>query len=76
MLFGSYSKGEDVEDSDIDLYIESQMKGKIELKQFEKKLNRRIQIFTYPSISVIRNKNLANNIINGITLHGFVEAFK
>ena len=74
VLFGSYSKGEDTEASDIDLYIEAQKT--VHLEQFENQLHRRIQIFAYRNINDIKNKELANNIINGITLNGFLEAIK
>lgn len=75
VLFGSYAKGEDVENSDIDLYVEGA--GKISnLDKYEKKLHRHIQLFCYENIRRIPNKELANNIINGITLNGFVEVFK
>jgi predicted nucleotidyltransferase len=76
VVFGSYSRGEDVEKSDIDIYIESVSKKRIKFEKFEKKLERKIQIFVYRDISKIKNKNLANNIINGILLNGFVEVFK
>lgn len=72
-LFGSYAKGEDIEKSDIDLYIETSKTEKINLEKFEKKLNRAIQVFTYKNINQVENKELANNIINGITLNGFLE---
>jgi predicted nucleotidyltransferase len=74
ILFGSFERGEDTEESDIDLYLETK-KQEINLKKFEKKLNRKIQLhfkehFTkYP-------KELKNNIINGITLSGFLEGYK
>ena len=76
VLFGSYARGEDVETSDVDLYLESVKKDVSSLAKFEKKLQRRIQLFKYKSISQIENKELANNIINGITLNGFIEVFK
>lgn len=72
-LFGSYAKGEDIEKSDIDLYIETSKTEKINLEKFEKKLNRAIQVFTYKNINQVENKELANNIINGISLNGFLE---
>lgn len=75
-VFGSYSKGEDVEGSDIDIYIESSKKEIKSLEHFEKKLQRKIQIFQDKKISLIKNKELANNIINGVVLNGFVEVFK
>lgn len=76
IVFGSYSKGEDVEGSDIDLYIETPSKNKISLNKYEKQLQRKIQIFTHKNIAEVKNKDLANNIINGTTLNGFMEVFK
>jgi predicted nucleotidyltransferase len=76
ILFGSYAKGEDLENSDIDLYIETLSKKRIDLKKFEKILNRKIELFIHPRINKISNKLLANNILNGINLNGFIEVFK
>ena len=76
VLFGSYSRGEDTEESDIDLYIEKHLEYELKLDAFEKKLNKKIQLFCYKSIKQVKNEHLANNIINGITLNGFLEAFK
>jgi len=75
ILFGSYSKGEDIEESDIDLYIETPFKKEISFKKFEKKLKRNIQIFQHKNIKEIKNPHLANNIINGIVLNGYIEVF-
>ena len=75
-LFGSYSKGEDIEKSDIDIYLETHKTMTINLKKFEEILKRDIQIFTYKTIQQVKNKELINNIINGISLNGFLEAFK
>lgn len=76
ILFGSYSRGEDTEESDIDLYIETFSKKEIKLDKYEKILKRNIQIFKHKKITEITNKNLANNIINGIKMNGFIEVFK
>jgi|SRR3989338_2167172 len=76
VLFGSYSKGEDIEDSDIDLYIETPKKQNFSLQKFEKILNRKIQVFNYRNIKEVSNPHLSNNIINGITLNNFLEAFR
>jgi predicted nucleotidyltransferase len=76
ILFGSYSKGEDTENSDIDLYIETPSKKDFSINQFEKKLKRNIQIFKNKSIHDIKNFNLSNNIINGIILNNYIEVFK
>ena len=74
VLFGSYSRGEDTETSDVDLFVECKMEA-IDLAAFEKKLKRKIQLHfsdhfaSYP-------KELKNNIINGIVLSGYLEGFK
>ena len=75
VLFGSYSKGEDIEESDIDLYVETPKKQEFNLKKFEKILSRRIQLFNYRNIKEVQNHHLSNNIINGITLNNHLEAF-
>lgn len=75
-VFGSYSRGEDTEESDIDIYIETPKKEIVELADYEKKLRRKIQVFRYGNIRDIKNKELANNILNGITLNGFLEVFR
>lgn len=75
ILFGSYFKGEDIENSDIDLFILTSLKKKVELKQFEKALNRRLQLFLYNNIRTLGNKDLMNNVINGFVLNGSLEVF-
>ncbi|MCK4588945.1 MAG: nucleotidyltransferase domain-containing protein [Nanoarchaeota archaeon] len=76
VLFGSFAKGEDIEESDIDLYIETSSKKELKLEKIEKFLKRRIQIFRKESIKKIENPHLANNIINGIVLNNHLEVFK
>jgi len=75
ILFGSYAKGEDLENSDIDLYIETPSKKQVNLDRFEKITGRKIQLFVHKNIHDVKNKDLANNIINGFLLNGFVEVF-
>ena len=69
-------KVEDIETSDIDIYIETLKKQVFNLEKFEKILQRKIQIFNYSNLDKIQNKELANNIINGLILNGFLEVFK
>ena len=76
LIFGSYAKGEDIEDSDIDLYIQTSSKKDVSLEKFERILKRKIQVFVYPNINKVNNPYLSNNIINGITLNNFLEVFK
>ena len=44
ILYGSSSKGEDVEESDIDLFIQAKEK-KIDVSKYEKLLNRKVHLF-------------------------------
>lgn len=73
IVFGSFQKGEDTEQSDIDIFVESN-EVKLDLSKFEKKLKRKIQLhfndcFTsYPT-------ELKNNIINGRVLKGYLEGY-
>jgi len=76
ILFVSYSKGEDTEESDIDIYVETPSKKQIHTEKYDKLLQRNIQLFTYKSIRDIPNMHLANNILNGLILNGQIEVFK
>lgn len=71
-LFGSYSLGEDVVNSDIDLAVIGSKEKDIDLTKFEKKLERRIILQFYDNFGNI-NKNLRNSITNGIVLNGVIE---
>ncbi|MEK6908737.1 MAG: nucleotidyltransferase domain-containing protein [Nanoarchaeota archaeon] len=76
VLFGSYAKGEDTENSDVDLYIETPSKKQINIEKFSKLLHRKIQLFQNKNLKEMTNPHLANNIINGITLNNHIEVFK
>lgn len=71
-LFGSYSRGEDTNTSDIDLAVIGRKEKIIGLSGYEKSLNRKINISYYASWKKI-GEYLKNNILNGIILHGGVE---
>jgi len=73
ILFGSFALGESVEQSDIDLFVQSKEKN-LDIKEFEKKLGKEINIF-YESNFTRLNKELKNNILNGIVLKGYLKAF-
>ncbi len=72
ILFGSYSKGEDTENSDIDLAVIERKNKMLELEKYEKILNRKINTNFYDSWKKI-DENLKNNILNRIVLKGGVE---
>ena len=69
LLFGSLSKAEVTADSDIDLAVIGHKK-QLQIKEFEDKIKRKIQIFWFNSISDIKSTELANNIVNGYILTG------
>ncbi|MBN1156628.1 nucleotidyltransferase domain-containing protein, partial [Candidatus Woesearchaeota archaeon] len=73
VLFGSAASGIDTETSDIDLVVISEKTERIaDLAKFEKKLRRKIQVFNITNIKELGN-NLANNVLNGITIQGKVK---
>jgi len=74
VVFGSYSRGEDIEDSDIDIFIECKEEN-LDLSKYEKILKRRIQLHFKRDFSEYP-KELKNNIMNGIILRGFLEGVK
>lgn len=74
VLFGSYQRGEDTEDSDIDLFVEASNR-EISLSRFEKRLKRKIQLHFKKNFGEYP-PDLKNNIINGTLLEGYLEAFK
>lgn len=74
IVFGSYQRGEDTENSDIDIFIECK-EEELNLDKFEKKLNRKIQLHFKENFTLYP-KELKNNIINGIVVGGFLEGYK
>lgn len=75
VLFGSYSRGEDIATeeivSDIDIAIIGTKGEEKNLSKFEKLLSRKINLNFYKSWEI--DKHLRNNILNGIILSGGVE---
>ena len=69
ILFGSLSNLETKKDSDIDLMVLTNLKKKINLKEFERNLGRKVQLFLFKSLSSIP-KNLKNSAINGYLIQG------
>lgn len=72
ILFGSYSRGEDTNTSDLDIAVIERKDKKLNLEEYEKVLNRKINVNFYNSWKDI-HKHLKNNILNGILLHGSIE---
>lgn len=72
ILFGSYSRGEDTVNSDVDIAVIGRKDKKIDLISYEKLLERGININFYNSFKNI-HKQLKENLCNGIVLVGGVE---
>lgn len=71
VLFGSYSRGEDNERSDIDLLIISKRNPDIDLSEYEKVFNRRINLIVLKDLSR-SEPEFINTISNGIVLWGYL----
>ena len=69
ILFGSYAFGEDTKNSDIDIAVIGCKEKGLDLSEFEETLKKEIIINFYPASDKI-NKQLLNNILNGITIKG------
>lgn len=72
ILFGSYSRGEDTDTSDIDLAVIERKDKMLKFEKYEKILKRKINVNFYDSWKDM-HIHLRNNILNGILLHGSVE---
>ena len=76
ILFGSYSRGEDVlnqeNPSDIDIAIIGSKEKKIDMSKFDRLLEKTINLNFYRSWKDI-HKNLKDSILSGIILNGGVE---
>jgi predicted nucleotidyltransferase len=71
-LIGSYSRGEDIKDSDIDIVVISKKDySAMNLKKFEKVLNRKIHVIVtyYNKLS----DEFYINLINGMILSGYIN---
>ena len=69
ILLGSFEKGLDTENSDIDIAIISEAKPKINITRF---LERNVSVHWFKSESEIP-KELAKSLINGFIIYGFYD---
>lgn len=70
ILFGSFSKAEVKEGSDIDVALFTPSRNKLDLGKFEKKLGRKIQLFLFKDRKDVKNGHLLSNILNGFIISG------
>ena len=69
VLFGSYSVGTDISESDIDIAVISKSKKEPSLSKFENKLKRKINLITLQKIKI----QFKNTLANGIVLDGYLR---
>jgi len=72
IVFGSYSLGEDTVNSDIDFAIIASEQKDTDLSEFEKTLEKGINLNFFADLNKV-DKSLRSNIINGIVLSGVIE---
>ncbi|MBI1978659.1 MAG: nucleotidyltransferase domain-containing protein [Candidatus Aenigmarchaeota archaeon] len=73
ILFGSSSRGEDLKNSDIDLFLLCKER-KLDLRMYEENLNRLISLHFNENFNSM-SKELRNNILNGAILKGYIKVF-
>jgi len=73
ILFGSAARGEDLKDSDIDIFAQCRER-RLNLTEYEKRTGRRINVLFAENFNKLSGE-LKNNILNGIVLKGYLKAF-
>ncbi|MAG78734.1 hypothetical protein CL616_05210 [archaeon] len=69
VVFGSYSRGEDVETSDIDVLLISKTKKEVNLKKYEKELKREINMMIIKTLDEL-DEIMQKRIMNGFVMYG------
>lgn len=73
VLFGSYSRGEDASNSDIDIAVVTNKNISSDNKKFEKYLKRKINVSEVKLSHA--EKDFLNTLSNGIVLYGYLRLF-
>jgi len=71
ILYGSYSRGEDIKESDIDILVLTKFRKPLSLEKFEAILKREVHLINVERVKNL-NMELRNEIINGIKLYGYL----
>lgn len=74
VLFGSAARGEDLRDSDVDLYLQCEER-EVDISSYEDLLRRNIQLHFAPDFGSLPSP-LKNNVINGAVLRGYLTAYE
>ena len=71
IVFGSYSRGEDIEKSDIDILVITKIKKEVEIKNIEKKMDRKINLIFKESLEKLEEP-IKDNVLNGWVIYGWI----
>ena len=74
VLFGSFSRAEDNENSDIDLALFPMKKISVDFEKYNKEFKRNISLIEFDPKSA--SKEFKNNLINGLVIYGYLRLFK
>lgn len=69
VLFGSYQRGEDIEESDVDLLVVTKVKKDLDIKKYEKIMMREIHLTFVESLEKL-GKGVRDNVKRGWILYG------
>jgi predicted nucleotidyltransferase len=72
VVFGSYAKGEDTRESDIDIAVITNMKEYPQLDVYDGDLKRKISLHLIDNIKN-EEKKFINTLANGIVIYGYLE---
>ncbi|MEW6329162.1 MAG: nucleotidyltransferase domain-containing protein, partial [Candidatus Micrarchaeota archaeon] len=71
VLFGSFARGEDTSKSDIDVAVVTNKSQTPDLKKFEAKLGRKLNLYEIKMKEC--SKEFLNNLANGVVLYGYLK---
>lgn len=72
ILFGSFARGDDIFNSDIDIAIIGRKEKNLDLSQYESALEKKISLNNFSDFASIQ-KRLKESLCNGIVLSGGIE---
>lgn len=72
VLFGSYARGEDTSESDIDVAVVGGVEAEPDLQRFEKELHRRVSLHRIPD-PTREEPEFRNTLANGVVLSGYLK---
>ncbi len=70
-VFGSFARGEDTSKSDADVAVVTNKNKRLDLKRYEAKLGRRLNLYEIRLKECSRE--FLNNLANGIVLYGYLR---